>query len=98
MPPSRLDTLTLVIVFAFLGVIVVVLILPDVDLADTAFQRNSSLQVLRVLSKQTAHVSANNGEYTSFRFSGTSKFAYNFLETDVRCCSDLSIHHKALRC
>ena len=88
----------LLIVIALLGIIVGVLILPDVDLPDTAFHRNSSLQVLRALSHQVPPTSANVGQHVSFHFSGTSVFPRQVHETRAWYANDLPIQHKSLRC
>jgi hypothetical protein len=64
----------LFIVIALMVMVVAVLILPDVDLPDTAFQRNSSLQVLRALSHQVPHARANG---TAFRLS------FQFEDADI---------------
>jgi hypothetical protein len=92
------NSLALCLVIALLGVIVAVLILPDVDLPDTAFQRNSSLQALRAHSHEMPHASANRGQHISFQFSGSSTLARQAGETHARRSNDLPIQHKALRC
>jgi hypothetical protein len=94
----RVNSLTLFLVIALLGIMVVVLILPDVDLPDTAFQRNSSLQAFRALSHHMPSASANTGQHTSFHCSGTSVVSRQVRENHPRCSNDLPIQHKALRC
>jgi hypothetical protein len=97
--PFKLNSLTLLLVIALLGIIVVVLILPDVDLPDTAFQRNSSLQTLRALSHQMPHASANAGSFClSFLFESASVAPRQVHETRTQRSNDLPIEHKALRC
>jgi hypothetical protein len=96
--PFTVNSLTLFLVVALLGIIVVVLILPDADLPDTAFQRNTSLQAFRALSHQMPHASANAGQHISFHTSGISVLTRQVRETHARCSNDLPIEHKALRC
>jgi hypothetical protein len=97
--PFKSNSLALCIVIALLGVIVVVLILPDVDLPDTAFQRNSSLQVLRALSHQTPNATAFAGSFQlSFQFKDAFIPLQLVQETRVRSSSDLPVQNKALRC
>ena len=98
MRPLRSKSPVLLIVMALLGIIVVVLILPDVELPDTAFQRNSSFQALRALSHQVPHASANAGQHISFHSGGTSVLPRQGHETRARYANDLPIQHKALRC
>jgi hypothetical protein len=96
--PFKSKSPVLLVVTALLSIIVVVLILPDVDLPDTAFQRNSSLQALRALSYQVPHANANAGQHISFHFSGTSVLPRQVHEARARYANDLPIQHKALRC
>jgi hypothetical protein len=94
-----MNSLTLLIVIALMGIIVVVLILPDVDLPDTAFQRNSSLQALQALSHQVLHTSANAGSLSgSFPFVDASVTPRQVHDTRAQRFDDLPIHHKTLRC
>jgi hypothetical protein len=93
------NPLSLLLVVALLGIIVIVLILPDVDLPDTAFQRNSSLQVLRALSQQVSHASVNAGPFRiSFQFGNTSTIPRQVREIRVRHSGGLPIQYEALRC
>jgi hypothetical protein len=48
--PFRTKSLASLMVIILLGLIVVVLIAPHIDLPDTAFQRNHSMHVVRTLS------------------------------------------------
>jgi hypothetical protein len=96
--PFKSKSPVLLIVTALLGIIVVVLILPDLDLPDTAFQRNSSLQALRALSHHVPHASANAGRHISFHFSGTSVLPRQVHETRALYANGLPIQHKTLRC
>jgi hypothetical protein len=97
--PFKSNSLALCIVIALLGMIVVVLILPDVDLPDTAFQRNSSLQTLRALSHQVPHAGAYAGSFhLSFQFKDASIPLRQVQENHAQCSSDLAIQHKSLRC
>jgi hypothetical protein len=92
----KVNSLSLFLVIALLGSMFVVLILPDVDLPDTAFQRNSSLQAFRAFSDQIA--SANTGHHTTFHSSSTSVVSRQARETHARFSNDLPIQHKTLRC
>jgi uncharacterized membrane protein len=97
--PFKSKSLALCIVTALLAIIVVVLILPDVDLPDTAFQRNSSLQALRALSHQVPHAGAYAGSFhLSFQFKDASIPLRQVQENHAQCSSDLAIQHKSLRC
>jgi hypothetical protein len=97
--PFKLNSLTLFLVIALMGIMVVVLILPDVDLPDTAFQRNSSLQALRSLCYQMPHASAKaHAVHLSLEFEDTSIPPREVHETRVQCSNDLPILHEALRC
>jgi hypothetical protein len=97
--PFKINSLTLLIVIALMGIIVVVLILPDVDLPDTAFQRNSSLQALQAISHQVPHASANAGSFSwSFEFVEASASSRQVQETGARRFNDLPIQHRTLRC
>ena len=96
--PFKSKSPMLLIVTALLGIIVVVLVLPDVDLPDTAFQRNSSLQALRALSHQVPHASANAGQHISSHSGRTSVLPRQGHESRARYANDLPIQHKALRC
>ena len=98
MRPFKSKSPVLLIVIALLGIIVGVLILPDVDLPDTAFQRNSSLQALRALSGQVPRTCENASQHISFHFSGTFIRPHQVRETSARYAHDLPIQHKALRC
>jgi len=89
----------LLIVIALLGIIVIVLILPDVDLPDTAFQRNSSLQALRAVSHPVQHASANGTIFRLlFQFEGASIPPRQARQTCARRSKDLPVLHEALRC
>jgi hypothetical protein len=93
------NSLALFIVMALLAIIVVVLILPDVDLPDTAFQRNSSLQVLRTLSHPIAYATSKTGPtHRSFQFENASTPLRHVEARPARFSSDLPIEHQALRC
>ena len=94
----EVSSLTLFMIVALSGVMVVVLILPDVGLQDTASQRSSSLQALQALSHPMPHASATRGKHVSFQFSGTSTLVRQVRETHARCSNDLPMQHKALRC
>src|SRR4051812_41465360 len=94
----KVNSRTLFLVIALLGIIVIVLIVPDVDLPDTAFQRNRSLQAFRALSHQMPHARVNAGQHILFHLSGTSVLPRRVRETHARCSNDLPIQHKALRC
>jgi len=97
--PFKANFLTLCTVIPLLAIIVVVLILPDVDLPDTAFQRNGTLQALRTLSHQIPHASAKTGSFhVSFHFENASIPPRQTHETCARHSNDLPIQHKALRC
>lgn len=99
MRPFKLNSLTLFLVIALMGIIVVILILPDVDLPDTAFQRNGSLQAVRLLCCQTPHASANaHAVHLLFKFDDTPIAPREFHETRVKRSNDLPILHEALRC
>ena len=99
MRPFKPNPLTLFMVIALLGVIVVVLILPDVDLPDTAFQRNSSLQVLRSLSHQVPHASAAAlSSPLAFQFGVGSIPLRRVQGTTGRSCDRLSFQREPLRC
>ena len=95
----RFNPLAMFMVVALLGMIVVVLILPDVDLPDTAFQRNGSLQALRSLCCQMPHASTKaHAVHLSFEFEDTSIPPREVHETRIQCSNDLPILHEALRC
>jgi hypothetical protein len=89
----------MLIVIVLLAMIVVVLILPDVDLPDTAFQRNCSLQALRALSHPATTAGAHAACYRlSPQFEGSS-IPQRQAPEDLACRSkDLPIQHLALRC
>ena len=96
----RFNPLATFIVVALLGMIVVVLILPDVDLPDTAFQRNSSMQGLLVLSHQMPHSSATAGSslHLPMQLEDVSIRVQRVQDTRAWSTIDLPIQHKALRC
>ena len=82
-----------------MAIIVVILILPDVDLPDTAFQRNGSLQAVQSLCSQVPHASANAlAVHLSFEFEARSIERRELYETRVKSSNDLPILHEALRC
>jgi hypothetical protein len=97
--PIKVNSLTLGAIVALLGVLLVVSILPDVDLPDTAFQRNASLQALLVLSHLIPHASTNAGSvHLSLQFKDASVLPRQVQEACGRCSSDLPIRHQTLRC
>ena len=99
MRPFKINSLTLLIVIALMSIIIIVLILPEVDLPDTAFQRNSSLQALQAFSHQVLHTSANAGSLSgSYPFVDASITSRQARETRAQRSDDLPIQHEALRC
>jgi hypothetical protein len=93
------NPLALYIVVALLAVIVVVLILPDVDLPDTAFQRSSSLQTLNALSHQMPPAREIAGSFLfSFQVGAASIPPRQLGKTHSSSRVDLSILHGTLRC
>lgn len=82
-----------------LSLIVIVLILPDVDLPDTAFQRNSSPLAIRALSHQVLQASASAGVFRpSFQLGLASSRHLQRRETRAGRREDLAIHLEILRC
>ena len=61
-----LNPLPSLLLIVLLGIIAVVLIVPEVDLPDTAFHRNSSPLAIRASSHQVSQSYSNAGQ---FRFS-----------------------------
>jgi len=96
--PFAANSLTLFLIIALLGIMVVVLILPEVELPDTAFQRNNSHQAFRALSHQMPHANAKTGQHLSFHFSGIAVHQRQVREIHAPCCNDLPIQQQPLRC
>ena len=93
------NPLALSVVLSLLGLILIVLVLPEVDLPDTAFQRNSSAQAIRSLSHLSSQVSANSGPFRiSFLFETICTPSRYAQETRVHGLEDPSSQHKTLRC
>jgi len=86
-------------VIALLGIIVVVLILPSVDLPDTAFQRNHSINVMRALSHPVSFASAHTDCLrSSSAIEDACIRAGRVQEIPDRPSNDLSIRHASLLC
>ena len=83
---------------AMLFIIALVVILPDVDLPDTAFRSNSSPLAIRSLSQQVPHANTNAGLFPLL-FQPLCPTQRCFLrETLTRQVEDLPIMHESLRC
>jgi hypothetical protein len=97
--PFKSNSLVLFIVIALLGMIVAVLILPQVDLPDTAFQRNASLQALLAPPHHAPHAIASAALCRQLsQFEDASILSGQVQETAERCSTDLPVEHKSLRC
>ena len=82
-----------------LSIIALVLILPGVDLPDTAFRNNSSPLAIRSLSQQVPRANANVGLFRlSFQSLCSSTRGCMVREMRVRHPEGLPIEHKSLRC
>ena len=93
------NPLTLSLVLSLLGLILIVLVLPEVDLPDTAFQRNSSARAVRFLSHQSSQVSVYSGPFRiPLPFETICAPPRYSQETGVRGSKDLPIQHETLRC
>jgi hypothetical protein len=89
----------LFIVIALLGMIVAVLILPQLDLPDAAFQRNASLQSLLTSPHQVTHSIANAVLCRQLsQFEDASILPGQVRETADRCSIGLPVEHNSLRC
>ena len=99
MHPFKANSFGVLMAIALSGIIVVLLIVPNVGLPDTAFQRNHSIQVLQALSHQVLPASPHSD---SFRFSiaieNASIRAGQVQEMRTGYSDDLTIKHEALRC
>ena len=99
MHPFKANSIGVWMVVALSGIIVVLLIVPNVGLPDTAFQRNHSIQVLQALSHQVLTASPHSD---SFRFSiaieNASIRAGQVQEVRAGYFDDLTIKHETLRC
>jgi len=93
------NPLTSFLLFALLVMIVVVLILPSADLPDTAFQRNSSLQVIRGFTHPLPQPSANAvPSHVRLPFQDTSISFRKVHEASAWLFEDLLILHETNRC
>jgi hypothetical protein len=82
----------------FFGLIVAVLIAPDIDLPDTAFQRNSSPLAIHALSHHVPQGNTNgSASHTSFRLADGSCFALGVCSGD-NVVEVPSVPHRILRC
>ena len=85
--------------WALLFIIALVVILPDVDLPDTAFRSNSSPLAIRRLSQQMPQTDANPGLFRlSIQSACSSMEGCQVRETRAQLPEDLPIEHKSLRC
>ena len=99
MSSFKSNPLTTLLVIALLGMIVIVLILPDMDLPDTAFQRNDSLQISQTLSHQTPHASLSANSFrVSFQFNDTLTAPHELYKIRPGRSDNLSIQYESLRC
>ena len=86
-------------VLALLCMIALVLLLPDVDLPDTALRSNSSPLAICTLSHQVPQANANAGLCrVSFQLLCSSSLHCPVGETHARHTVSLPIVHKTLRC
>jgi hypothetical protein len=93
---NLLPSLLLIVLF---GVIAVVLIVPEVDLPDTAFQRDSSPLAIHALSHQAAQSIVSVGPFrTYFDFEDTPAPRRQLSEMLAKDPEDPSIQHEVLRC
>jgi len=82
-----------------LSLIAVILIVPQVDLPDTAFQRSSSPMALHALSHHVHHANANASALRiPFEFANTTSPFGKSCERGTCAAEDLSIQHQILRC
>jgi hypothetical protein len=96
---SKSNPLTSWMLLALLCMIALVLILPDVDLPDTAFRSNSSPLAIRTLSHQVPQANAYAGLFrVSLQLVCSSTLHCPVGETRARHTVSLPIEHKALRC
>jgi hypothetical protein len=93
------NPLTLWTLLGLLSLIALVVILPDVDLPDTAFRSNSSPLAIRTLYQQVPHANAAANPLRQSMCSLTLHCPSGSLrETRTRSPQDLAIEHKSLRC
>jgi hypothetical protein len=93
------DPLTSWTLVVLLFIIALVVILPDVDLPDTAFHSNSSPLAIRTLSQHVPPADSKAGLFClSFQSVSSSTLHYSVRETRARHPEDLPIEHKRLRC
>lgn len=84
---------------ALLGIMVAVLIVPDVDLPVTVLRRSSSPLAFHALSHPAGQISTHDGLFrVPFHIEAGSAAAQRWRETRARRTSDLPIQNEALRC
>ena len=83
---------------AMLFIIALVVILPDVDLPDTAFRSNGSPLAIRSLYQQVPQANANAGLFPLWFQPLRSTQRCSLRETLTRHVEDLPIMHESLRC
>ena len=99
MPSATSNPLMLWTLVALLSAITLVVILPDVDLPDTAFRSNNSPLAIHTLCQQVPHHrNANAGVFLSFEPVFSSIEQWHVRETRGRHPKDLPIEHESLRC
>jgi hypothetical protein len=95
----RANSLGVLMAIALSGIIVVILIVPNLGFPDTALQRNHLIQVVQVLSHQVLPGSPHTAY---FRFSlaaeNASIRAGHVQEIRAGSSDDLTIKYEALRC
>jgi len=97
--PFRSKTLTALLVLLLLATIMVVLILPDVDLPDAAFQRNGSLQTSRAASSHAPRASVSPAlQRFLFRFESACALLNQVRVTHTPYHEDSPSLHETLRC
>lgn len=90
--------LSALLLFVLLGAIVAILIAPQIDLPDTAFQRNSSRLAVHAQPHKVSQVTAvGNARHIGFSSADTLFLALNDRYPD-RLATTQSAHSLVLRC
>ena len=90
--------LSSLLLIVLLGLIAAVLIAPDVDLPDTAFQRNSSPLAIHALSSHFPQGNANGSvSHVQLRLADVSDLALKVFSSDS-AVEVPSVPHRILRC
>jgi hypothetical protein len=90
--------LSSLLLIGLLALISAVLIAPDVDLPDTAFQRNTSPLAIHALSSHVPQRNANaSASHISLRFADAADLALRVFSCDS-AVEVSSVPHRILRC